>query len=183
VKISTALNFDLRPVSLAQAFDQYWHASEVRNLPALTDGVRTLAYSELARETDAIAAGFPCGEARPGDVIAIIMSRSLDAVVLLLASIRAGLCPCVFEPNLAPEEVSARLHETRARFLVHDADHATLVESLSIPEGTTKLDFAHLAGASHFPPADVAPDCPALLLFTSGSTGGPKSYNSPRRRS
>ena len=171
---STALNLNARPATLAQAFDQYWHARGVQDLPALTDGAKTLTYAELARETGAVAASLSGRDARPGDVVAIVMSRSLDAVVLLLAAIRAGLCPCVFEPKLASEEVSARLIETRARFLVHDAEHAAFIESLSIPEGTTTLDFARLTEASYFPPVDVAPDCPALLLFTSGSTGRPK---------
>lgn len=172
--ISTALNLDTRPSSLAQAFEQYWHARGVQDLPALTDGARTLTYAELARETGAVAANLSGREARAGDVVAIIMSRSLDAVVLLLAAIRAGLCPCVFEPKLAPEEVSARLIETRARFVVHDAEHAAFIASLSVPEGTMALAFARLTQAAYFPPVDVAADCPALLLFTSGSTGRPK---------
>ncbi|WP_336598075.1 class I adenylate-forming enzyme family protein [Paraburkholderia bengalensis] len=172
--ISTLLNLDARPASLAQAFDQYWQAHGVQDLPALTDGTKTLTYVELAHETGAVAASLSEHDARQGDVVAIIMSRSLDTVVLLLAAIRAGLCPCVFEPRLASEEVGARLIETNARFLVHDAEHAAFVESLSISEGTTTLDFARMTQASHFPPVHVASDCPALLLFTSGSTGRPK---------
>ncbi|WP_232316527.1 AMP-binding protein [Candidatus Burkholderia verschuerenii] len=87
---------------------------------SLTDGTRTLSYADLARETGAVAVNLSGRDAHPGDVVAIMMTRSIDAVVLLLAAIRAGLCPCVFEPKLSAEEVSARLVETRARFLVHD---------------------------------------------------------------
>jgi acyl-CoA synthetase (AMP-forming)/AMP-acid ligase II len=171
---STALNLDTRPSSLAQAFEHFWHARGVQDHPALTDGARTLTYADLARETGAVAANLSGRNVRPGDVVAIIMSRSLDAVVLLLAAIRAGLCPVVFEPKLAPEEAGARLIETHARFIVHDAEHAAFIERLSIPESATTLDLTRLTEASYFPPVDVAPDCPALLLFTSGSTGRPK---------
>lgn len=174
LKTFTALNLDARPTSLAQAFEQYWQTSGVTNLPALTDGTRTLTYTELADATGAVAAGLLSRDAGPGDVVAILMDRSLNAVVLLLASIRAGLCPCVFEPRLAPDEVSARLVETHARFLVHDAANTALVESLSTLGITTILSFARLTEPSYFPAINVAPDCPALLLFTSGSTGRPK---------
>lgn len=171
---TTALNFYARPTSLAQAFEQYWHAPDVQDLLALTDGTRALTYAELARNSGAVAAHLSGCGARPGHVIAITMARSLDAVVLLLATIRAGLCPCVFEPKLAPEEVSARLVETHARFLVHDDENASLVSELTIPEGTTTIDFANLKEASYWPSVNVAANCPALLLFTSGSTGRPK---------
>ena len=174
----TALNLAARPASVAQAFDQYWHARDVQPLPALTDGATTLTYAALAAGTGALAAGLLGRDARPGDVVAIVMARSLDAVTLLLAAIRAGLCPCVFEPKLAPDEVGTRLAETRARIVVHDAEHAAFVASLSLPAGATAVDFADLARvgpASPPAPADVAPDCPALLLFTSGSTGRPKA--------
>jgi acyl-CoA synthetase (AMP-forming)/AMP-acid ligase II len=174
VTTTTALNFETRPASLARAFEQYWHARGVQDLPALTDGTRSLSYADLARDTGTVAANLSGREARPGDVVAIIMERSLDAVILLLAAIRAGLCPCVFEPKLAPEEVSARLVETNARFLVHDAENASLVGALSVPSQTTVIEFARLVEAAYFPPIDVAADCPALLLFTSGSTGRPK---------
>jgi acyl-CoA synthetase (AMP-forming)/AMP-acid ligase II len=174
VTTTTALHFDVRPTSLAQAFEQYWHVRNVQNLPAIGDGTRSLTYAELARETGSVAAHLSGRHARQGDVVAITMSRSLDAVVLLLAAIRAGMCPCVFEPKLAPDEVSARLVETGARFLVHDDDNTSLVSELAIPPHTTIIDFARLTEPSYWPPVDVAADCPALLLFTSGSTGRPK---------
>ncbi|TDY21942.1 acyl-CoA synthetase (AMP-forming)/AMP-acid ligase II [Paraburkholderia sp. BL6665CI2N2] len=174
LKTFTALNLDARPTSLAQAFDQYWHASGVASLPALTDGTRTLTYAELAEATDAVATGLLSRDASPGDVVAILMDRSLDAVVLLLASIRAGLCPCIFEPGLASGEVSARLVETRARFLVHDAENTAFVESLSTRYVVTVLSFACLTEPWYFSTINVTADCPALLLFTSGSTGRPK---------
>ena len=50
--------------------------------PALTDDAMTLTYAELARETGTIAASLSGRDASAGDVVAIVMSRSLDAVVL-----------------------------------------------------------------------------------------------------
>ncbi len=100
---------------------------------------------------------------------------------LLLAVIRAGLCPCVFEPKLAAQEVAARLAETHARFVVHDAENAALLSELDIPKNASAIDFARLTESSYFPPVDVDATCPALLLFTSGSTGR-RSCNSRRPR-
>jgi acyl-CoA synthetase (AMP-forming)/AMP-acid ligase II len=175
MKTFTALDFDARPTTLAQAFEQFWHARDVQDRCALTDGERSLSYASLAQETGAIAANLSGREARAGEAIAVMMTRSLDAVALLLAAIRAGLCPCVLEPKLAAEEVSARLAETNTRFVVYDADHATLVDQLALPDGCVALEFARLTEASYFPPADIDAACPALLLFTSGSTGRPKA--------
>lgn len=147
---------------------------DVQSRTALTDGARTLSYAELARETQRIAATLLALGAGPSDVVAITMARSLDAVILLLAAIRQGLCPCVFEPKLAPEEVGARLVETGARFVVHDAEHAAFARELTLPERAETIDFARLTQAAAAPAVDVSADSPALLLFTSGSTGRPK---------
>ncbi|KMY85466.1 Long-chain-fatty-acid-CoA ligase [Candidatus Paraburkholderia calva] len=168
---STALSFTARPASLAQAFEQYWHAHNVRDLPTLTDGARTLTYAQLAHETGAIAANLSGRDARPGDVVVIAMERSIDA----------GPCPCVIEPKLSAQEVSARLAETQARFLVHDAEHAALLDPLEIPGATRTLDIEILKDVPYFPLADVEADCPALL-FTSGNTVGPRRYSSRRPR-
>ncbi|WP_245623748.1 class I adenylate-forming enzyme family protein [Paraburkholderia nodosa] len=174
MKPSTALNLEHRPTSLAQAFQQYWQLPDVQQRPALTDGARTISYADLARNTDTVAANLLRHDARPGDAVAIVMTRSLDAVIVLLAAIRAGLCPCVFEPKLPAEEVSARLIETSARLVVHDTDNLPLVSELAIPDTARAVRFASLTEASHCQRVDVPMTNAALLLFTSGSTGRPK---------
>ena len=161
-------------MSLAQALEQSWQLPDVQERTALTDGVRTISYAGLARETGTVAANFLRHDTRPGDAVAIVMTRSLDAVIALLASLRAGLCPCVFEPKLPAQEVSARLIETNARLVVHDTDNLPLVSELTVPAGATTVQFARLTETSHFSPVDVPTTCAALLLFTSGSTGRPK---------
>jgi acyl-CoA synthetase (AMP-forming)/AMP-acid ligase II len=168
------ITLETRPETLAQAFEQAWRtkrAEHAEHVQALIADTRSLSYAELDRETAHVAANLQSRDARPGDVVAIVMSRSLDAVILLLASIRAGLCPCVFEPKLAEQEVSARLAETNARFVVHDAENASLICALNL---TNTIAFPQLTNASSFKPLPVQASTPALLLFTSGSTGRPK---------
>ncbi|MFL9903168.1 class I adenylate-forming enzyme family protein [Paraburkholderia fungorum] len=172
----TILDAPRRPTTLADAFDTFWRTPGAQRLTALRDGTQTLSYTDLETRTRALAGRLLAHGAQPGEALAISMNRSLDAVLLLLAAIRAGLSPCVLEPRLAGDEARTRVAATAAAWLVYDDDNAALAGSFDLP-GCTPLAFDALCIAT---PADaltlpeIAPDTPALLLFTSGSTGQPK---------
>ncbi|MGF6303332.1 MULTISPECIES: class I adenylate-forming enzyme family protein [Paraburkholderia] len=170
----TILEFSRKPQSLAEAFEIYWTEHQVKSLPALDDSGRLLSYGELSDWTGTVAASLRARGAMQGEVLAIAMGRSIEAVVLLLAAIRAGLCPCVFEPKLPPEEIDERLGLVRAKWLTFDTENSDLVKSLKTPAVT--VDFSVLSAPTSVVPArTVDPHSPALLLFTSGSTGRPKA--------
>ncbi|TAL53361.1 class I adenylate-forming enzyme family protein [Pandoraea sp.] len=182
MRIPTILDAGDPPATLAHAMASYWRAEQVQSLTALSDGARSLTYAQLEARTARLAATLRMRGAAPGDVLAITMRRSLDAVLLLLASVRAGMCPCVLEPMLPAEEVGERLALVGARWLAFDGDHRTLAGALALP-ALDAFEFDALEAADmpgnvvtvEHAANGIAPGTRALLLFTSGSTGRPKA--------
>lgn len=182
MRIPTILDASDPPATLAHAMASYWRAAQVQSLTALSDGERSLTYAQLEARTAHLATALLARGAAPGDVLAITMRRSLDAVLLLLASIRAGMCPCVIEPLLPGQEVGERLTLVDARWLAFDDEHRALAGALALP-GLDAFELHALATPDALADAAtaermthaIAPDTRALLLFTSGSTGRPKA--------
>src|ERR1700731_384690 len=100
----TILDSCRRPDALAQAFNSYWRLAGVRSLVAVMDGTRSLSYGELDQHTAHLAAQLRAHGVAPGDAVAVTMRRSLDAVLAVIAAIRAGACPCLMEPRLPAAE-------------------------------------------------------------------------------
>jgi acyl-CoA synthetase (AMP-forming)/AMP-acid ligase II len=163
--------------TLAQAWATVWRSAETGPLPALTDGTQTLSYGELDRVTTQLADGFSSRGIAQGSAVAVTMERSLDALLVVLAAVRAGLCPCVFEPGLATVELAARLSMIDARWIVHDgAQPSFALPTEKAEEQFTAIPFDTLATDGRGTDEDaVDPATRALLLFTSGSTGRPKA--------
>ena len=171
----TSLGASLCPETLAQAFASYWCRDSVRSRTALTDGTRTLTYEDLDRQTARLAANLIARGVVAGEPVAITMQRSLNAVLAVLAAIRAGACPCPMEPRLPAPEVDERLLLVGARWLVFDADNLALAGALRLADGA-RIPFEALnAATDNARAAVVVAETRALLLFTTGSTGRPKA--------
>jgi acyl-CoA synthetase (AMP-forming)/AMP-acid ligase II len=177
--------------TLAHAFATYWSKPQTAILTALDDGSRSLTYAQLADATATTAANLYAQGLARGDVVAIAMSRSLDAVIVLLAAIRCGLCPCVLEPRLPAEEINERLTLVGAKGLVFDSFNSELAQALErnrngavLAINSAQLD-THAGAQSEAGIAtrerNVEAQTPALLLFTSGSTGRPKAVELTQR--
>ena len=164
------------PGTLAQAFESCWSRPRLRGLPALGDGELELDYAQLDARTAGLGARLRALAPSPGQVVAIAMERSLRAALLLLGALRAGLCPCVMEPGLAAAEVSRRLRLIGAVAIVHDRAHGDLVAALE-PSPARVVDFGDLECLRPVARSvdGLLGSTPALLLFTSGSTGQPKA--------
>ncbi|HEY4353936.1 MAG TPA: class I adenylate-forming enzyme family protein [Paraburkholderia sp.] len=184
--------------TLAQAFAACWSKPQVAASTALDDGARSLTYAQLADATATTAANLLAQGLARGDVVAIAMGRSLDAVIVLLAAIRCGLCPCILEPKLPAEEIDERLTLVGAKGLVFDSSNSELVQALKLnfDSAVLAINFAQLharpthteaesesesesADSTHEHHIDA--QTPALLLFTSGSTGRPKAVELTQR--
>lgn len=146
-----------------------------------------VSYEALWQQTLAVAAGLKAAGVEPGERVAWLLPNCLEAVLTTLACYQIGAVAVPLNYRYVAHEVEDTLKRVEARVLVFHGERedigyllgqADLVRSAfcvdGAPEGKSAA-FAELL--SHAPldePIAVGEDDPALILFTSGSTGHPK---------
>ena len=152
---------------------------------------RDLTYSDLADLSNRWANVLGTVGVRPGDRVVTLLGRVPELYATALGSWKAGAIYCPLFAAFGPEPVRTRLEKSGARVLVTTAalyrrkvlpargalpalDHVFLVDSAGDLTGVELFGPALAAASAEFtiPPTD--PESPALLHFTSGTTGAPK---------
>lgn len=114
-------------------------------------------------------------QVRAGDRVAWLGLNHPAQLVLLFALARLGAALLPMNVRLAPAEWDALLRSVQPRHLVHDAAFAQAARDacgrgILAAHPAETLDEAGPAVDGH----DASPDAPALLVQTSGTTGGPR---------
>ncbi|GKQ40463.1 hypothetical protein ALMP_69880, partial [Streptomyces sp. A012304] len=127
--------------------------------PAVVCGDDTLTYAELDARADRLAHALAAQGVRAETPVAVLMDRSADLVVALLAIVKAGGVYVPLDPGFPPARVDLVVRETGA-VLVLTEDVLT-----ALP---------HTGTGSTTPEPVRHPRQAAYVMYTSGSTGVPK---------
>jgi long-chain acyl-CoA synthetase len=127
-----------------------------------------LTYAELEQAVACIAHSLSERRLRGGDRIAILWPNSIELVVLMLGAFRAGLVAVPINPRLKASEIAYVLEHSGARLCYSEPALVRLVTGVEVLS-----QLPSLSGAAG-PLPDTGSDAPALLLYTSGTTGRPK---------
>jgi fatty-acyl-CoA synthase len=154
------------------------HAQYRPQAPALHFEGRSFTYDRLARRTERAAARLWHGwGVRPGDRVAYLGFNHADQITLLFALARLGAMLVPLNYRLAQPEWQATLDDCCPALLLHDRDWAESAQNLASQDRTLPchtLDALISGWAEGNAPHLGQPTSPALLVYTSGTTGRPK---------
>lgn len=157
--------------------------------------VTSLTYAELAEQTDRMAGALRSLGVAPGERVVLLAGRIPELYVAALGALKARTVVCPLFSAFGPEPIRQRMTLGEASVLVTTASlyrrkvapirdevptlrHVLLTDAPTgsageLPDGCRSLHEL-LAAAEPLPAEPTDPDEPALLHFTSGTTGTPK---------
>jgi long-chain acyl-CoA synthetase len=155
---------------------------------ALVDHRRRLTFAELDRAVDGAAHWLRDRGIAPADRVAASLPNEVDIVIAFLAAQRIGAIWVGINRVLSPAEKDRILRHSGARLLLTDEAGRAAIETtagaLETLDTLAAIDHPSLdAGwraaisASNHPPfrrAVIDPFAPAVIMYTSGTTGAPK---------
>ncbi|HEX9260483.1 MAG TPA: AMP-binding protein, partial [Acidimicrobiales bacterium] len=150
-----------------------------------------LTYADLARRTSRFANVLEGLGVATGDRVFVLAGRIPELYVSVLGTVKRGAVACTLFSAFGPEPIKQRLQRGDAKVLVTTRalyekrvasiraevptlDHVLIVGDGVMPEGTTSLEALLAEVSDEYTIAPTDPEQPALLHFTSGTTGTPK---------
>jgi acyl-CoA synthetase (AMP-forming)/AMP-acid ligase II len=109
---------------------------------------------------------------RPGDRVAIFAANSPDWMITFWAAISLGAVVVAGNSWWTPREAAQALGRTDPRVVVADAKRADRLAELDVP--LLRTDEATPSAGDALPDVAVDEDGPAVVMFTSGTSGQPK---------
>src|SRR5439155_7602746 len=137
----------------------------------LEGGAGPLSYGELNRRANRIARLIRRQGARPDDRVAVAMPRSPEAVIAVLAVLKAGAAFLPLSPDLPPDRLAWMLANAQVRLTICRETDLSACGAASCDV----LSFDRLESQALAEPAEnledaAAPSHAAYVISTSGST-------------
>jgi amino acid adenylation domain-containing protein len=159
---------------------------------ALVSSTGSITYAELAAKSNQLARLLQEAGCRKGDRVGILLPKSIEAVLSILAILKAGCIYVPMDTSSPCTRLQMILESSGSRFLLATGSSAELLKQLipdfnsnliligwldAAPPDGIKVEFSKVdlstMSSSSLPCSNKAGDV-AHLLFTSGSTGRPK---------
>ncbi|WP_256641415.1 amino acid adenylation domain-containing protein, partial [Streptomyces murinus] len=141
-----------------------------------------ISYAELNTRANRLAHHLIEQGVGAEQIVALVLSRSIDLVVSELAVLKAGAAFLPIDPNYPTERIAFMLRDAAPAQVISASEHADVLRALDRP--ALVLDGPLTASAVAARPASdpCTPDGgplahvanPAYVIYTSGSTGTPK---------
>ena len=149
------------------------------------DGPVRLASASLAEKIRTLANGLMAIGIVPGEMVGLVAPNGFDWVVARLALGAAGAVSVALDDLASEEELRDFVREADCRRWLTSPAHVAALHTIdktlelivladTAPEGTHSWRALFAAAARPLPASD--PDAPAMLVYTSGTTGAAKSF-------
>lgn len=171
-KIMTAFNqpiYDFKRETVIDRFEKV-----VNNFPeriAVEDEVYKITYSKLNHRSNYIAMRLLELGVKPNDIVAIMMERSCEMVIAMIAILKVGAAYLPIAPNQPGDRISYMLNDSHADIVIVDYARS----QVSALDDHCVIDLSKENGISenniHL---NIMPENLAYTIYTSGTTGKPK---------
>ncbi|GAA2693212.1 amino acid adenylation domain-containing protein [Streptomyces lunalinharesii] len=129
----------------------------------------TATYRELDQRANALAHRLRHLGAQPGVVVAVVMARSDEFPLAVLAVAKSGAAFLLADVTCPRERLRTMLVEAEARLVISDGSLPASVFPAQV------ISTGEPASRPHAPLTGVSPGDSAYIVFTSGTTGAPKA--------
>lgn len=161
-------------ISIVNLFEE-----QVKNTPnniAIVFENEKLTYEELNHKANQLAHTILNQGVNTGDVIALLLDKSLEMIISILAVLK---CNCAFLPidiNYPQERIDYMLKDSHSSLLIStglfasNIDYAIKIMNVDLKESTMFNDIDKIENCG----LNYSSDNLAYIMYTSGSTGTPK---------
>ncbi|MFK5984628.1 MAG: amino acid adenylation domain-containing protein [Pseudomonadota bacterium] len=177
----------LEEATLEQLFCR--QAADTQNQIAITTATEQLSYAQLDERSSQLAAYLEQSyqqktgnELNRDTLIALLMDRSADMIIAILAVLKAGAAYVPIEPDSPASRIAYILADTNTPLVLTNVrHHALLQEHLSRSDSSPlilTIDNLDWSDKVNYPISKLAkktdPTSLAYVIYTSGTTGQPK---------
>jgi long-chain acyl-CoA synthetase len=155
--------------------------------PVIVSLAGSLTWAELDDKSSRLAAHYLALGLEPGDRVASLMPNRIELLAHYLACFKSGLVTTPLNYRYTPPEIDHALEVSGARIILAHAERASDIaasKASRLPLGVIIYASGSAAGQSFeallqaeappLPLSPAAPEAPAAIFFTSGSTGPAK---------
>ena len=142
-------------------------------LELLGDAPQSWSYARLTQAVRGVATGLLRAGFVAGDVILLRLGNTPDFPIAYLGAIAAGIIPCPTSSALTVAEISKMAAAIGPKAVLQDDEISAPKES-----DASVISLTQLREMYALPPADWhmgAPERPAYMIFTSGTSGTPRA--------
>lgn len=160
-------------------------ASSTPDQPAIADPEAEWSYAELFEGAKLVAARLQHTGLRVEEHVAIIGARRASLGVAVLGALHAGTPYAIIDPDQPAERIAQQLRIMAPRVVVDITAGDEIAPDVTAAIAAQEVEHILIGPQSADLPTDwatlpfdqpaIGPDTPALLTFTSGSTGMPKA--------
>ena len=166
------LNNTDKPKGISTIIDRFNKIVEkYPNKVALKDSSYSITFFELNKNANNVANLVIGQNIKKGEIIGVVMDRSIDFVISVLGILKAGCIFMPIDPNYPVNRINYMLKDSNCSGIVTISSNIELIADLDIPIfDLSNTDLQNKSGDVN----NSSLKEPAYIIYTSGSTGKPK---------
>jgi len=157
-------------------------AGRVGTRPAIVEpSGRSISFADLQARVAAQAAAWSRRDLGPGDRVVVMVPMGIDLYIAVLSLLRMGAVAVFLDPWIGFHRLASWAAMARPRLVLCTGPACALRwfhrDLQRLPFLRVRRALAEAGSPVRSPLAEVGPESPALVSFTSGSSGRPKGVN------